>query len=120
MIATSYYAKAARYPDTFKIAISRSIPNWFKPNCQLTWLAPSWSMLSQYKLDHNENKYTFKYLQMLADKNKVLEYLVERMNVMERKQNVLLLCWETSGKFCHRHLLADYLNVRFGTNIVEL
>ena len=42
MIATSYFAKATRYPDTFRIAISRTVPDWFKPDCQLTWLAPTW------------------------------------------------------------------------------
>ena len=120
MICTSYYAKSVHYPDTFKIGISLSKPDYAVTNCDLKWLAPTWEMLSQYKLDHDENKYTFKYLDMLAKKDKTLEYLVERMQAMERKQNVLLLCWEGPNKFCHRHLFADYLNVRFHTHIVEL
>lgn len=120
MICTSYYAKSVHYPDTFRIGISLSKPSYAVTNCDLKWLAPTWEMLSRYKLDHNENAYTFKYLDMLAKKAKTLEYLVERMNVMEKKQNVLLLCWEGPNKFCHRHLLADYLNLQFGTHIIEL
>lgn len=120
MICTSYYAKATRYPDTFRIAISRTIPSWFTPDCQLTWLAPTWEMLARYKETGDSNEYTRKYLNILLDKDNTLRYLVERLIAKERKQNVLLLCWEASGKFCHRRLLADYMNVRFNMNIVEL
>lgn len=120
MICTSYYAKAVKYPDTFRIGISLSKPSYAATNCDLKWLAPTWEMLARYKKDHDENAYIFKYLDMLAKKDATLEYLVERMLLKEKKQNVLLLCWEAPDKFCHRHLLAKYLNVRFKTHIVEL
>ena len=120
MIATSYFAKATRYPDTFRIAISRTVPDWFKPDCQLTWLAPTWEILTRYKATGDSNEYTRKYLNILLDKNNTIEYLAERLIAKERRQNVLLLCWEAPDKFCHRHLLADYLNVRFHMHIVEL
>ena len=120
MIATTNFWTSLRYDFCFWIAISRTIPDWYKPDCRLVWLAPTWDMLNHYKQTKDTNEYTRKYLNILVEKDKTLEYLAERLRIKERKQNVLITCWEPKGEFCHRHLLADYLNVRFKMNIVEL
>ena len=33
--------------------------------------------------------------------------------------NVVLLCWESPEKFCHRHILADYINKNSGVVVEE-
>ena len=33
--------------------------------------------------------------------------------------NIILLCYEKSGDFCHRHILADWLEENFGYKVKE-
>ena len=33
--------------------------------------------------------------------------------------NMILLCYEKSGDFCHRHVLADWLEENFGYRVEE-
>ena len=33
--------------------------------------------------------------------------------------SVVLLCWESPEKFCHRHILADYINKNSGVVVEE-
>lgn len=39
--------------------------------------------------------------------------------LVQRYDNIALCCYEKPGKNCHRHLVANYLNVKLGLNIQE-
>ena len=51
-----------------------------------------------------------------------LELILEDMYDFEgfTDTEIVLLCYEKSTDFCHRHILREYLNENFNTNITEL
>jgi hypothetical protein len=71
-------------------------------------LAPRREML---KMD--EATYRVEYQKILnnLDPQKVFDDLGE---------DAILLCWEASGKFCHRRLVAEWLEKHLGVNVPEL
>lgn len=106
---TSYFAK---YRGEKGICIAIKHPNGFKGYCYPD-LFPKWSFLSKYKQDGDEESYTKAYYEEVLSKlnpNKVWQDL----------QNAVLLCWETPGKFCHRRLVAAWLEKELGVSIPEL
>ena len=51
--------------------------------------------------------------------NKVLSK-VNIMNLLEKEENPILLCYEASEEFCHRHVLAEYINIKYGILVQEI
>jgi predicted NAD-dependent protein-ADP-ribosyltransferase YbiA (DUF1768 family) len=69
-------------------------------------VAPDYNnILRPYQLNHNVDEYTEKYLQQLdSNKDSILQ---QASNLPE---GTILDCYETPEEFCHRNLLADWLN----------
>ena len=40
--------------------------------------------------------------------------------LFEKEEEVILLCYEESNKFCHRHILAAYLELKYGILVPEI
>lgn len=36
------------------------------------------------------------------------------------EEDIILLCYEDSDMFCHRHIVAEYLNLKFGIDVPEV
>lgn len=70
-------------------------------------LAPTRGMLGM-----DEATYRAEYQKLLdnLDPQKVFEDLGE---------DAILLCWETPGRFCHRRLVAEWLEKSLGVEILE-
>lgn len=107
-IYTSYYGKLKKLPDTIvPVAISASKPD--KIDIQrYTKLQPSRIMLMRYKITNNENDYERRY------KDEILSRLTPHEVVMDLEKlsggkDVCLLCYEKSNAFCHRHIVARWL-----------
>lgn len=108
-------------------AISLSAPIWYDGISYFP-LAPSWELLNKYKQDHNEKEYTEVFNNQLNRLNAEEIYkdfmgMLEINNMLEadyRKDNVVLLCWESPEKFCHRHLVGDWLSNSLGIEIREI
>ena len=66
-------------------------------------------------MEHYERAYSFKVLRKL-DANEIYKDLYELSN----GKDVVLLCYEKRGDFCHRHLLAKFLEEKLTINIDEL
>ena len=43
----------------------------------------------------------------------------EDLERLSNGRDCVLLCYEKSGDFCHRHLVADWLNKKLDLNIQE-
>lgn len=115
-IKTGYFAYAKKYEELgYKcISIARSTPKWFR-GIRLTQLAPTYDTLNRYKgglLD--EEHYKDEYLAYLSS--------VDVQGVLRpfKDDKIILLCYEKSDSFCHRHLLAKYLGNKFGLDVKEL
>lgn len=50
----------------------------------------------------------------------ILDSLDAKEVYEELGENSILLCWESSEKFCHRHLVAEWLNGKLGLDIEEV
>lgn len=119
MLFTSYYAKKS-IKDCRRYSISNSSSRWISIRGKITELVPPWEIVEASKSGKiTKSEYTTKYIEYLdsVDWDSVLPRL-KRYESMEEK--VVLLCWEKSSDFCHRHILRKYLRERFNLEIHEL
>lgn len=102
MIYTSYFAMARKIGDKDKLlSIALWPPKDIHIQC-MPYLAPTREILLRYKEDHDEEAYTKAYREQVLGKldvNKVAAHL----------QGRILLCYERPGMFCHRHIVAQWL-----------
>lgn len=89
---------------------------------QQNWkgLAPSAKLLQQYK-DKQINEANFKTTYLNELENKYGERKQDMVNYLKdisQEQDVILCCYEKTGNFCHRYILADWLRPEL--NIIEL
>ena len=120
MIYTSYYSNRKNFKGFLRIGISRTVP---PKSCDLIlkFLAPRSSTLFDYKKGKiGEEAYARRYLSSIKDvkDNGTLDILVNYLK--NNSKDIVLLCYESPEKFCHRHILADYLNQEYNINIKEL
>ena len=128
MIFTGYFAIIRKLPENvIPISIARWQPKWLKDNPipVISNLAPSAELLNQYHNLNDEDVYTKKYLSEINkySENDILQMINTAANTnhieTDPNQHVMLCCYEKASDFCHRHLLAKYLN-EHGLNIEEI
>lgn len=102
---TSYfnYIKDNLYLLRGCYSIARFNPSWYTGSI-IFELRPPVDLLYAYKTGTiTDSVYTYQYNQLL---NKVdVEDLLKKI-----PNGSILLCYELPGKFCHRHLVANWLN----------
>ncbi|MBQ3447269.1 MAG: DUF488 family protein [Synergistaceae bacterium] len=112
MIRTSYFAnRAVHESELCPVAISLDIPPGYHCN-RYPALAPTRAMIKlahEGRTEEYTEQYTFQILSRL-DAQKVYEEL----------DGSVLLCWEKAGKFCHRRLVAEWLELATGNEVKEL
>lgn len=111
-IYTSNYARKGQDPNA--IAISRKPPDWFMGPTILD-LAPTWQMVNGIKqgiLD--EHQYTEMYLDLLKQRRFDPHRFVKQL-----KEPTFLLCYEKPTDFCHRRVLALWIEDQTGIVIPE-
>ena len=118
MIYTGYYSKIKEYVDSglTLLSISRTKPEFAKSCIDIPQLFPSDKILWDYKKGKiDEMEYTSKYLNQLNELG--VDRIIKMIQIFG--DNVVLLCWESPEKFCHRHILADYINKNSGVVVEE-
>ena len=112
MLYISYFAKAKTFPaDSHVYSIANSSPFILE---KLLYVVPSWDLVNRYKNGIVDVAgYTAEYRLMLDD-NK--DYILDKISQLP--DNSILCCYEGPGKFCHRHVLAEWLR-EHGINIEE-
>jgi hypothetical protein len=108
---TSYFAK--RIVHANPVSIAGKAPDWYKGR-QYKKLAPLFWFFQKYKQDHDETFYTEQYLK------EVLAQLNPQEVFEELGSDATLLCWEKSGEFCHRRLVAKWLEENLHIEVPEL
>ena len=109
MIYTGYYSKIKEYADAglTLLSISRTKPGFAKNCVDVPPLFPDEKILwGHNKGDIDNMEYTSKYLDQLDDIG--IDRIIKTIQIFG--DDVVLLCWESPEKFCHRHILADYIN----------
>ena len=104
-MVTSYFAKEGSNPDA--VAICLSIPDWYRGRW-MQKLAPPRSIFHL-----RQEEFVPAYLDYL-------DTLDPDAIAAELGEDAVLLCYEKPGTFCHRRLLADWLEEKTGRTIPEL
>jgi len=114
IIYTSNYARQANNPRAF--GISAVTPDWFN-GYTLPKLAPTMGMVSKIKdggNNYNAEDYTKDYIELLEERGIDAEELVNSL-----PNEAMLLCYESPGDFCHRHVLTKWIQEQTGVIIPE-
>lgn len=107
-IYTSYFSNYRNFPkEAIPIAITLYPPKGYN-GLVFKDLAPIKDILLEYKEDADKNKYVTKYKRDVLNKTNqhiVVNQLLKLSNI----QPIILLCYEKPEDFCHRHIVADWL-----------
>lgn len=110
-IYTSYFAmnKFVLHDEIIPVVISTSIPFWSDSFILYDKLYPTNDMLWDYKHGKiTEQEYVKKYRNDILSKLDPHEVYKE-LRELSGDKPICLMCWERSGKFCHRHIVAEWL-----------
>ena len=117
MIYTSYFAKLKSLPDNIiPISICGKAPDWYK-GLQYKKLAPKYDFFMKWKENHNNDYYIKCFNEQVLDKLDILTVVRDLIGLTSANENIVgkdfcLICYEKPSDFCHRHLVADWLNER--------
>lgn len=113
-IYTGYFAKAKQYESKGLVAVSiaRYPPKWFSAILSYQDLAPTSDM---FKMTHEQ--YLRKFDQILKSRNP--NKVIADLKKMSGGIPVVLCCFEKPEDFCHRQLVAKWLNERTDAQVEE-
>ena len=117
-IYTSYFAnlKNLEKENIFPIGICCYPPKWFNgPN--LRAIEPTPDILEKCKSSHAEyeKRYRAEVLSIFKDIN----ILINRISYISGGKDVALCCYEKPSDFCHRHIVAKWLEEQAGIEVKE-
>ena len=118
MIYTGYYGGLTRIVgDIAKVQVSNSAP--VPVDIKFEKAIPDWAFIVKpYKdglitKEEYEQRYTLQLDKFRENILGVIKYF------SSTDKDYILLCYEKPGDFCHRHILADYINKALGEGIVK-
>lgn len=98
--------------DPNAVSIAAGVPRGYKGR-QYKKLAPKYWLLMKYKKDGDQEFYIAHYYEETLNK------LDPQKVYNELGEDAILLCWEKPGEFCHRRLVAEWLEKSLGIPIFE-
>lgn len=109
---TTYFAKLKQdFPkDIVPIAICGKSPQGYK-GLEYKKLAPKYWFFKEWKLNKDNEFYIKNFRKEVLEvlnPEKVVKELCDMAGVLQDK--IALVCYEKSTDFCHRHLVAEWLN----------
>lgn len=127
MIYTSYFAKIkSLHENVIPISICGKAPDWYK-GLQYKKLAPKYDFFMEWKKNHDNDYYIkcfnekvlnkldpyntlHEIYSLLPDDKKMIIQMTNCLPWINSFVNIALICYEKPSDFCHRHLVADWLN----------
>ncbi|USK77738.1 DUF488 family protein, N3 subclade [Peribacillus frigoritolerans] len=106
-IYTSNYASVKKFPEGLEpIAISVGPPKWFNGTVDKR-LAPSWAMMKKPRAEYDR---------LFANH---LSKLDAKKIISELPENAVLLCYEAHNDWCHRRMVAEWLEKELDIEVCE-
>lgn len=107
-IYDDYFGNWKNWPkDAIPISICRFPPSGYK-GLKYKDVAPEEWLLEAMKTGNASKEfYTKVYLKQLEQIGK--EKILDDLSKLSKGKDVILLCYEAPGDFCHRHLLKSFL-----------
>lgn len=120
-IFTTYFAKLKKHSDILPVAICTKPPKGFNGPV-LSELAPTFDILTQYKESGDEDRYIARFNDEILGliSPQAVYSLIEDIAKVNSADKVALVCYEKPEDFCHRHLVAAWLNNALGLTIEEV
>ena len=117
MIYTGYFAKVKQYENAglTTVSISGKAPSFYK-GPEYKGLAPRWQMFNDWKKGKIDN---FGYTKLFNQYLETLDKESVKRALESFGENVVLLCYEKPGDFCHRHIVADWIEENLGLVVEE-
>ena len=115
MIYTSYFAKLKSLPENIiPISICGKAPDWYK-GLQYKKLAPKYGFFMEWKKNHDNDYYIKCFSEQVLDKLNILTVMRDLIDLVNSTEDhigkeIALICYEKPSDFCHRHLVAEWLN----------
>lgn len=121
MIYTSYYSNVKNIPSDYTLyQISNSAPKIDRKILKLTALIPNWFYVRSHKSKSiTDVEFREKYIAKLDEA--ITENFIKAVAEFDnnKDKHIVFLCYERPDGFCHRHILADYLNGKWALNVQE-
>lgn len=114
MIYTSYFAKLKSLPENvIPISICSKVPNWYN-GLQYKKLAPKYDFFMKWKETYDNDYFSKCFTEQVLDNLNATDVILDfsrlsyGFNIGEK--DICLVCYEKPSDFCHRHLVANWLN----------
>ena len=108
MIYTGRFSEVKKYEQAgfIPVSIAGYAPDYYK-GIEFKTLAPKYSWWKQWHDHHlSDDWYKERYQETVLDR---LNPKIIANRLKSFGDNVVLLCYEKTGEFCHRQLVADWL-----------
>ena len=110
MIYTSYFDNLKNLPRYIvPISICGQAPDWYK-GMQYKKLAPKYSFFMEWKKNQDNDYYIKHFNDEVLDNLNPHSVMFDLYNRVNEEYDICLICYERPDEFCHRHLVADWLN----------
>ena len=108
-IYTTYFANVRNLPeDIVPISISGKAPSWWT-GLEYKKLAPKYSFFSVWKETQDNDYYIKHFYEEVMAKLTPAKVVNDIAMMVPQETSIAFVCYEAPGKFCHRHLVADWL-----------
>lgn len=120
---TGYFAKLKEYKQAglIPISIAGKAPDWYD-GLEYKKLAPKWAFFSEWKYGSHkgDNEYYISQFDTKVLKETSVENVLADLADLSNGEfyKVILLCYEKPTDFCHRHLVANWINEHKGENFI--
>jgi uncharacterized protein YeaO (DUF488 family) len=114
---TSYFYQIQK-GVTGGVSISVGKPKYVEIDAEFKQLAPSWNLLKAFKDEKiDEAGYVKRFNYQLSKMN--AKMVVDHLHFLTDGEEPVLMCHCGKDKFCHRHLVAEWLEKETGQKIEE-
>ena len=112
-IFTGNFANEKKYISAGLLPISIALSAKYFSGVLFRKLNPDWSFMND-----SQSVYTKKFLSKLDKLNPSL--IFREIEFLSKGQDVVLLCHEKEGEFCHRRLVASWFETKLKIQVLEL
>lgn len=124
MTFTTYFAMLYKLPsNVIPVSICGKCPDWYN-GLEYKKLAPKYEFFKIWKETKDNDYYIEHFNKEVLDKLTQIKVVTEIQMILpndikekmqepfydSKEWHVALVCYEKPGDFCHRHLVADWLN----------
>jgi len=107
---TSYFAISHSLPNA--VSIAAKSPDFYNGR-EFLPLAPTWDIYSEYKRTKDTELFTSRYVEEIL-------LPLDPQEIYDDFRYSVILCWESPSKFCHRRIVAKWLEDSLNVRIPEL